>query len=99
MAAKVNEQNVERDFELLKRFTQCAWQRDLAHVEALIDRIRVEMMIEPLTRRRKAYYRAVIDFLEDVVEERYEKERKNRHETRRSVLDYVKGMIEGRTDE
>jgi len=84
MEPSVNEQQVEQDFELLKRFTRCAWQRKLPNVEALIDRIRVELLVAELTKRRRALYRAAVDFLEDAVEERYEKENKDRREARQS---------------
>lgn len=94
MSRAVNEEQVEQDFELLNRFTRSAWQRPLPHVEALINRIRVELMVAELTRRRKALYRAAVDFLEDAVEERYENEQKDRKQARRSVRDYVKALLD-----
>ena len=73
MGRQLNGQKAEQNLESLKRFCGTAWQSDLQNVEALIERLQIEMIVQRYPRRKKAIYRAVIDCMEDVLERRYEK--------------------------
>ena len=95
MGTQVDERKVEQDLEMLERFCRTAWQSDLQNVEALIERLQVEMIVQRYPRRKKAIYRAVIDYMEDVLERRYEKIEDDRDTVRQDVLDYVAKLIQG----
>ena len=95
MGKQVDEQKVEQDLESLERFCRTAWQSDLQNVEALIERLQVEMIVQRYPRRKKAIYRAVIDYMEDVLDRRYEKADDDRDTVRQGVLDYVSELIKG----
>ena len=88
MGTQVDERKVEQDLETLERFCRTVWQNDLQDVEALIERLQVE--ISPsATRGKKAIFRSVIDYMEDVLEPRYEKLENDRDTVRQDVPDYV----------
>ena len=89
----VDEKRVDRDVEMVEQLSRLAWQRDLANVEALIERLRVEMIVKDYRGSQKRFHRAVIDRFEDVLEERYEKEDRDRETTRRSIMHYVRSLI------
>lgn len=91
---EVNDQHIEELFESIKKTAALARREELRDVEALIERIRVAMMIEPLSRPRKALYRAIIDYYEDILEERYDQAEHERGAARRSVVDYFKRLAD-----
>ena len=90
----VDERQIDRDVELVERLGRLAWQRDLHNIEALIERLRVEMIVNDYRGSQKRFHRAVIDRFEDILEERYEKEEADRASTRRSILNYVRSLMD-----
>jgi len=91
----VNEAQIDQDLELINRVARLGWQRDVQNVEALIERLRVELIINDFRGSQKHFHRAVIDRLEDVLEERYEKENADRASIRDAVLAYIRSLWEG----
>lgn len=91
----IDEALVDRDLEMIERVMRFPWHRDLKHVEALTERLRVELIVRELRGSQKQLYRAIIDRFEDVLEERYEKEDEDRDKLRRSVLAYVRSLWSG----
>jgi len=90
----VNEAQIELDLELINRVSRLGWQHDLHNLEALIERLRVEMIVKEYRGSAKHFQRAVIDRLEDVLEERYENENADRETTRTAVLSYIRSLWE-----
>lgn len=91
----VDEKAVERDYGFLKSFVGSAWNSPLTEVEALVERIRIDLMLETqVSRARKALYREAIDYLEHVLERRYEKLEEPRESSREHILKYVKRMLD-----
>ena len=96
----IDERQVDRDFHAISEIRRIAWQRDPVDVIALIERLRVHLMIEDMPRRRRRMYRALIDYFEDVMEDRFEKEgHADRRTARCSALEYVRDIIKGIDDE
>ena len=92
---EVNDAAVEKDYGYLKGFIGAAWNSPLTEVEALVERIRIDLMLETvMTRARKALYREAIDYLESVLDRRYEKLEVPRPSRRHAVLNYVKRMLD-----
>lgn len=94
-AMTIDEERVDRRFGYLRSFLDSAWNSDLAEAEALIERIRVELMLAECDHASKAFYRAAVHCLEDVVERRHRDEDKDRLGTRRAVADYLRILMEG----
>lgn len=92
----VDEDQVQRDFDTISEIRRIAWQRKPEDVMALADRLRVVLMTEILPRRRRRLYRALIDYFDDVLDDRFEAEAgADRHTARRSALEYVRDMLRG----
>jgi hypothetical protein len=91
----IEEERVERRFNYLRSFMQSASAAELAELEALAERIRVELMIGGVDPAAKPLYRAAAHYLEDAAERRHEKEGTDRLGARRAVADYLKLLIEG----
>lgn len=95
----VDEKQVERDFGTVSEIRRIAWQRAPQDVLALADRLRVQLMTEEMPKRRRRLYRSLIDYFDEVLEERFEAEPDaNRKTARRSALDYVRDIIRGNED-
>lgn len=84
----------EKRLDGLKTLLGSAWHADPAEVQALIDRLSVESFIDKVSRPRRQVYRALIDYLENALEEREdadpEKERK-----RAGRQSYLQRLIKG----
>lgn len=91
----IREEKVEQDIALLERVCQTAWQRDIATVEGLVERMRVELIIKTFPRRKRAVYHALIEYMEDVLEQRYENTEHDRETVRRTVLNYISRLMQG----
>lgn len=92
----VDEMQVDRDFASIGEIRRIAWQRSPQDVMALADRLRVTLMTETMPRRRRRLYRALIDYFEDVLDDRFEAEAdSDRGTARRSALEYVRDMLRG----
>ena len=95
----VDEDQVERDFAAIGEVRRIAWQRAPEDVMALVDRLRVVLLTEKMPRRRRRLYRALIDYFEEVLEERFETEAGSDPRTaRQSALDYVRDLLRGDED-
>ncbi|MSO80138.1 MAG: hypothetical protein EXQ97_00470 [Alphaproteobacteria bacterium] len=69
-------------------------------VEALAERIRVELILNKSIRRPgRRFYRDVLDYLDVVVDERHSEQGTNRESLRHTVMAYVRGMIEDKEPE
>lgn len=92
----VSEDQVERDFNAIGELRRIAWQRNTSDVMALIERLRVQMIVEDMPRRRRRLIRALIDYFEEVLDERFETEGgHDRRAARKSALEYVRDIIKG----
>ncbi|MEX2455104.1 MAG: hypothetical protein WD470_10390 [Rhodospirillaceae bacterium] len=95
----IDEAQIERDFNTVGEIRRIAWQRDPADVMALIERLRVQMMVEDMPRRRRRLYRSLIDYFEEVLDDRFEKDgNTDRPAARRSVREYVRDILRGMDD-
>ena len=91
----IDEERVDRRLGYLRSFMQSAWSAELTETEALLERIRVELMLGSLEPGAKQLYRAAVHYLEEAVERRHEKEGKDRLSTRQVVAEYMKLLLEG----
>jgi len=95
----VNEQQVELDLETLGKIRDIAWQRNPQTLLALIERLQVKLLVEDLSRRQRHVYRAIIDYFEDVLEERVEQdEATDRDQVRRTAGSYVRNFLKSLDD-
>lgn len=95
----INEEQVERDMATLANIRSLAWQRSPTNLLALIDRLRVKLMIEDISRRQRRVYRAIIDYYEDILEERFKKEETaDPQKARRSATAYVRDLLKSLDD-
>ena len=91
----VEEERIERRLGYLQSFIQSAWTSDLAEVEALAERLRIELMISRFDPATKAFYRAAAHFLDETLEQLHDKEGVNRLGTRKVIAEYLKLFVEG----
>lgn len=90
----INEAQVEKDLATLANIRNLAWQRSPANLLALIDRLRVKLMIEDISRRQRRVYRAIIDYYEDILEQRIKEEKDtDPGKIRRSATAYVRDLL------
>lgn len=95
----INEAQVERDLETIGSIRDMAWQRSPETLLALIDRLRVKLIVEDISRRQRHVYRTIIDYFEDVLEERFDKEKNARREpARRTARAYVRDFLKSLDD-
>jgi hypothetical protein len=88
------EDRVEKEFDRLKLFLALAWRENPRFVQALADRIAVEHLTGDAARARRRVYRAMVDYIEDALEEREgaSREAERRSEGRKS---YLRRLLEG----
>ena len=91
----IEEERIERRLEYLQSFIQSAWTSDLAEVEALAERLRLELMLSRLDPVTKAFYRAAAHFLDEALDQLHEKQGADRISTRKAIVDYLKLFVEG----
>lgn len=70
MSDDAHQEMAERRLQTLKSLLGTAWQSDPLEVQALIDRLSVETLIDRVSRPRRQVYHALIDYLENALEER-----------------------------
>lgn len=91
---RVNEQQIEADLELIGKIRGIAWQRNPQTLLALSERLQVKLIVEDLPRRQRQVYRAIIDYFEDVLEQRVEQdEATDRDQVRRTAGAYVRDFL------
>ena len=92
----VDDAKIERQFDYLQRFVASAWSDSLVEIEALGERIRVEVILAHADHPTRAFYRATAHYLEDVLEQRYANEGHERPNIRAriaSYLDFLAGSL------
>ena len=70
MTSDAHQELAERRLESLKNLLGTAWRSDPAEVQALIDRLSVETFVDKISKPRRQVYRALIDYMENALEER-----------------------------
>lgn len=60
----------EKRLDSVKNLLGSAWRSDPVEVQALIDRLTVETLVDKVSKPRRQVYHALIDYLEDALEER-----------------------------
>lgn len=95
----VDEQQVEDDLEQIAKIRSIAWQRKPENLLALIEAIQVKLLMEDISRRQRQVYRTIIDYFEDVLEERIEKDDNTKlSEVRESVSGYIRNVLKSLDD-
>lgn len=70
VTSDAHQEFAERRLESLKNLLGTAWQAEPEEVQALIDRLSVETFVDKISKPRRQVYRALIDYLENALEER-----------------------------
>jgi hypothetical protein len=95
----VDEQQVEDDLEQIAKIRSIAWQRKPENLLALIEAIQIKLLMEDISRRQRQVYRTIIDYFEDVLEERIEKDDNTKlSEVRESVSGYIRNVLKSLDD-
>ncbi len=90
----IDEDQVDRDVEDIAKIRKMAWQRSPANLLALTERLQVILLTEDVPRRRRRVYRSIIDYFEDVLEERIAKDDETDGEqVRRSAGAYLREIL------
>ena len=85
---------LRRDVEDIAKIRKMAWQRSPANLLALTERLQVILLTEDVPRRRRRVYRSIIDYFEDVLEERIAKDDETDGEqVRRSAGAYLREIL------
>lgn len=96
---RIKEEQVERDLEMIGQLRGLAWQRSPQNLSALIERLQIKILVEDMTRRQRNVYRSIIDYFEDVLEERIEQDDDvDRTEVRRTATSYVRNILKSLDD-
>lgn len=91
---KIDEKQVDRDVAQIATIRDMAWQRSPENLLALSERLQVILLTEDVPRRRRQVYRALIDYFEDVLEERIEKDDDtDAKKVRRTAGAYLKNIL------
>lgn len=94
METIVDQERVEHAYSDLEKLRRLAWSLPLQETAALSERVRVELMIDKkLHGPVKRFYRAYSDYLDDVVEERSERENHPREAFHNYVVEYIRGVL------
>jgi hypothetical protein len=91
----IDDRKVEHAFERIRDSLNLSMQLDIGHLEALIERFRIELMLARPSRERRAVYRASIDLLEAELHRRYEAEGHHPDSMRAHVVDYFRRLVAG----
>tara|TARA_R110000868_G_scaffold100722_6_gene277130 strand:- start:11754 stop:12095 length:342 start_codon:yes stop_codon:yes gene_type:complete len=97
---QINQALVEQDLDQIAKIREIAWQRSPENLLALMERLQVKLLTDDMPRRRRRVYRSIIDYFEDVLEERIEKdESKDRAKVRRTGASYLRGFLKSMDDD
>jgi hypothetical protein len=87
-------ERVDAAFANIEKLRQSARNLTVAEVAALSERVRVEIILDKtMIGSRKRWYRAYSDYLDDVVEERMEKEGVERDNFQNWVVQYLRRIM------
>lgn len=89
-----NEAEVERVHRMFLQFVGTARQLSPINAEALINRLRVDVMTNDFGRERKNLYQATADYFEDILDERLSKMPESRADTKNAIRSYVARFFE-----
>lgn len=96
----VNEDLVERIFREVQTLMRQAHAHNPETVQAVAERLRIEVMVNKPSRHRRHVYQALIDYFEDTAHERAEQAHdKDKHSLRASAASYVRALIDGLDEE
>jgi hypothetical protein len=91
----IDDTKVEHVFQQVRHALNACREVSLADKQALVERFRVELMIADLSPRRRAVYRAVIDMLEDIIEDELDRQAADRLKGSSALVGYVKRLLDG----
>ncbi len=93
MPVEPNNERVEESLKRFKSFLRQAHQLGPVDCEAVISRLRVEMILEEQDPARRGAYRSVSDYFEAVLEERLAKLPESRSDTKGAIRRYLAGLF------
>jgi hypothetical protein len=96
---RIDENQVEMDLAHIGKIRDIAWQRSPQTLLAIIERLQVNLTLEDMPRRRRQMHRGIIDYFEDVLEERIERDdNTDRSEVRREASSYLRDFLKSLND-
>lgn len=90
---EIDEKRIEEAFDRIRGALNLALQQPIPHLEALIERFRLELILRQPNRQRRTLYRALIDLLESELEERYAASDHDRETVRQHVVRYIRQLV------
>jgi len=95
----IDPKQVDSDLEQIAKIRDMAWQRTPENLIALNERLQVKLMTEDIPRRRRNVYRSIIDYFEDVLEERIAKDDTvDNGQVRRTGVTYLRKFLNSLDD-
>ncbi|MFT5487547.1 MAG: hypothetical protein ACI9JL_004567 [Paracoccaceae bacterium] len=96
---RIDEKQVDTDLGQIGKIREIAWQRNPQTLLAIIERMQVNLVLEDMPRRRRQMHRAIIDYFEDVLEERIERDANtDREQVRGEGSSYLRGFLKSLND-
>lgn len=89
----IDEKRVEDTLDRIHGALNVALQQPIPQLEALIERLRIDLMLRRTNKERRALYRALIDLLEAELAERYEAGGADRETVRQHVMRYIRQLV------
>ena len=69
------EASVEEDVRKLKAFLALAWRKDPRYVQAMIDRLTLESLMDNVSRPRRRVYHIIGDYFDHALDDRQDADR------------------------
>ena len=91
----IDDDRVERLFTQFRQALSTGQDMDLPHMQALVERFRVELLIADVSARRRRVYRAIIDMFEDLIDEKVDKLDAQRPKGSNALIEYVRRLMQG----
>ncbi|MEQ9639779.1 MAG: hypothetical protein RIM84_07095 [Alphaproteobacteria bacterium] len=92
--AEIDDQKVEKVFENIRRSINEGMRLDAPQMRGLVERLRVDLMLSQYSRRKKGVYRALVDLLEDELENKAD----DSQDLSNQAVQYIKRLIGGLDD-
>lgn len=89
----IDEAHVEREAQLLRAFVSVGRNGEPPVVQAVIERLRLDLMLGAHDGAAKRLYRAAVDYLEEAIEQRPEAANADRLGDCRLAADYMAGVL------